>query len=255
MKISACIITLNEEKNLPRCLKSIQSVVDEIVVIDSGSSDQTREIAVQFGVKMIEKSWSGYVAQKNFAISQSTHPWILSVDADEELSPQLMESIRKLRQNESNASSIKGFAVSRLVYYRNHWIRHGDWFPDILVRLFQKDFAHFEGGHVHERLKVDGAIAKLEGALYHYTYQNREDREKRIQHYAKLWAVSALERGAKANSLSPFFHALARFCRGYFLKLGFLDGAIGFEVARGNAKEVYLKYQNLLELRKRNHGK
>lgn len=247
MKISACLITCNEEANLPRCLESVRDIVDEIIVVDSGSVDKTEKVATWFNARFIRKNWSGYVAQKNFALFQATHPWVLSIDADEELSPELIASVRELR-DKTNASPPAGYLVSRLVSYKNRWIRHGDWFPDLLVRLFQKNRGRFAGGRVHERLEISGAIEKLNGFLHHYTYRDRADREARIAHYAELWAASAHEAGRRAAPGASVTHALVRFLRGYVLKAGFLDGPIGWEIASGNAKEVYLKYRNLSKL-------
>ncbi|MES2307579.1 MAG: glycosyltransferase family 2 protein [Verrucomicrobiota bacterium] len=242
MKISACIITHNEEENLPRCLRSIQSLVDEVIVVDSGSTDQTASIASAFNARFIPHKWEGYVKQKNFAISQASHPWILSIDADEEISPALLENLLKLKQRTAHPS---GYEISRIVEYLGVKIFHGDWFPDRLVRLFQKEKAHFAGGEVHERLEIDGPIEKIEGYLWHYTYRDREDRLHRIYKYASLWAKSAIQRGKTATPLSPLLHAGWRLFRGFILKRGFLNGALGWEIAWGNATEVFWKYELL----------
>jgi glycosyltransferase involved in cell wall biosynthesis len=242
MKISACIITLNEEKNLPRCLRSIQSFVDEIIIVDSGSNDGTAAVAASFHARFIPHSWEGYVKQKNFAISQASHPWILSIDADEEISAELLENLQQLKSRTTHPS---GYEVSRIVEYLGVQIFHGDWFPDRLVRLFQKDRARFAGGEVHERLEVDGPIEKIGGYLWHYTYRDREDRLRRIHKYAALWAKSALQRGKTATPVSPLLHAGWRLFRGFILKRGFLNGALGWEIAWGNATEVFWKYQLL----------
>jgi glycosyltransferase involved in cell wall biosynthesis len=247
MKISACLIACNEELNLPRCLASVGPVVDEIIVVDSGSTDKTQKIASTYNARFISKDWSGYVAQKNFALDQAVHPWILSIDADEELSPELADSIRRLREHPP-ADPPSGYLFSRLVSYRGRWIRHGDWYPDFLVRLFQKKWGHFAGGQVHERLQIEGETKKLDGFLHHYTYLDRVDREARIARYAELWAASAHEQGICAQPWTPAVHAIARFIRGSLVRGGFLDGPIGFEIACGNAREVYLKYHHLRKL-------
>jgi len=253
MKISACIITLNEERDLPRCLTSIVPVVDEIVVVDSGSADGTSNVARQFGARVVHQDWLGYVGQKNFALSQAVHPWVLSIDADEELSPELAASIAKLKSNPPSDSlnTPYGYEISRVVFYRGRWIRHGDWYPDRLVRLFQRDHAKFSGGQVHERLEVPGTHPPLSGDLRHFTYDNATDRTDRCVKYAGLWAQSAQAQGKRAELWSPLLHAAARFCKGFFLKGGFLDGAIGWEIAIGNAREVWLKYYLLRQLQSR----
>jgi glycosyltransferase involved in cell wall biosynthesis len=247
MKISGCLITLNEERNLPRCLKSLAPLVDEILLIDSGSTDRTLEIAREFGARILHQDWLGYVAQKNFALAQAAHPWILSLDADEEISPELAASIAEIKARSDN-DAINGYQVSRLVHYRGRWIRHGDWYPDRLVRLFRRDAARFTGGRVHEKLELPGEHPLLPGHLHHYTYENAADRAARSANYAALWAQSAHEAGTRAYPWSAPLHAAARFLKGYFLKAGFLDGAIGWDIALGNAREVALKYRLLQKL-------
>jgi len=249
MRISACLITLNEEENLPRCLRSLQGLVDEIVIVDSGSTDATPKIAEEFGARFIHHDWAGYVGQKNFALDQAAHDWVFSIDADEEVSPALAAGIELVRKIDNDADLPAGYEVNRLVRYLGKWVYHGDWFPDILVRLFRRDKARFEGGRVHERLVLDGPVESLPGYLHHYTYRDRADRQKRIGHYARLWAETAAENGKTAGPLAPATHAFARFCKGFFLKRGFLDGALGFEIATGNAREVWLKYKELRRLR------
>jgi len=253
MKISACIITLNEERNLPRCLKSVTRVADEILVVDSGSKDRTVEIARQFGARVVPQDWLGYVGQKNFALDQAAHPWVLSIDADEELSPELVNSIGQVKPTLAvdSPDSPSGYEVSRVVYYRERWIRHGDWYPDRLVRLFQRDKVRFSGGRVHERLEAPGTHPLLPGDLRHYTYENAADRADRCAHYAALWAQSAFEDGRRATVWSAPLHSLARFSKGFFLKQGFLDGAVGWDIAMGNAREVWLKYYLLRQLQER----
>jgi len=253
MKISACLITLNEERNLPRCLASVAPLVDEIVVIDSGSTDATVAIAQKFGACVIRQDWLGYVGQKNFALAQAAHPWVLSIDADEEISPELAEAITRLKPAASNDTAVlgtapSGYAFSRIVFYRNKWVRHGDWYPDRLVRLFRRNKARFTGGRVHEKLELDGDSPTLPGHLHHFTYENATDRAARCAKYAELWAQSAHEEHRRAGPLSAPLHAAARLLKGYVLKLGFLDGTVGWDVAAGNAREVWLKYTLLRKL-------
>jgi glycosyltransferase involved in cell wall biosynthesis len=246
MKISGCLITFNEERNLTRCLKSLAPLVDEIVLVDSGSTDRTLEIAGEFGARIIRQAWLGYVAQKNVALDHAAHPWVLSLDADEEISPELAAAIGRLKG--SSALEPNGYRVSRLVFYRGRWIRHGDWYPDRLVRLFRRDEARFAGGRVHEKLEIAGDHPLLPGHLHHFTYANAADRAARRNRYAELWARSAREAGACVYSWTGPLHAAARFFKGYFLKRGFLDGAVGWDIALGNAREVALKYKLLRSL-------
>jgi glycosyltransferase involved in cell wall biosynthesis len=250
MKISACIIALNEERNLPRCLASVAPLVDEILIVDSHSTDATPQIAQQFGARVVQQEWLGYVGQKNFALDQASHPWVLSIDADEEVSPELAASIARVKADPASElpGAPNGYEFARLVYYRGRWIRHGDWYPDRLVRLFRRAEARFSGGRVHERLDLAGEHPLLAGHLHHFTYTDPADRAARCAKYAKLWAETAHEKGRRAAPWSGPLHAIARFVKGYFLKAGLLDGAVGWDIAMGNAREVWLKYQLLGKL-------
>jgi len=256
MKISACIITHNEERNLPRCLKSVAPLVDEILIVDSGSTDATPEIAAQFGARLVHQDWLGYVGQKNFALAQALHSWVLSIDADEEISPELAASIARVKSDlaADSPGAPNGYQVSRIVFYRGRWIRHGDWYPDRLVRLFRRTEARFAGGRVHEKLELRGEHPILPGHLHHFTYEDAFDRSNRCARYAALWAQSAREQHRRAHIWSGPVHALVRLGKGFLLKGGFLDGAIGWDIAIGNAREVWLKYHLLWKLN-REHQK
>jgi glycosyltransferase involved in cell wall biosynthesis len=250
MKISACLITLNEERNLPRCLASVAPLVDEILVVDSGSTDATLDIARKFAARVVRRDWLGYVGQKNFALDNAAHSWVLSIDADEEISPELAASIARVRNDPAADApgAPNGYEVSRIVFYRGRWIRHGDWYPDRLARLFRRTEARFTGGHVHEKLELRGGHPILPGHLHHFTYEDASDRADRCARYAALWAQSAHEEHRRASAWSAPVHALARFGRGFVLKGGFLDGAIGWDIAVGNAREVWLKYHLLWKM-------
>ena len=250
MKISACIITLNEERNLPRCLQSVAPLVDEILVVDSGSTDATLDIVAKFGARVVHQDWLGYVDQKNFALAQAQHDWVLSIDADEELSPELAASISRMKADLTldKSGSPNGYEFSRIVFYRGRWIRHGDWYPDRLVRLFRRSEARFSGGRVHEKLELPGEHPILPGHLHHFTYENASDRAQRCEKYAELWAESAHEQHRRAFPWSGPLHALARFGKGFVLKRGFLDGAVGWDIAAGNAREVWIKYHLLRKM-------
>ena len=249
MKISVCIITLNEESDLPRCLASIKPVADEIVIVDSGSTDRTPFIATEHDARFIRHEWEGYVGQKNFALQKATKDWVLSIDADEELSPELQKEILQLKEASTDPEAV-GFEVPRVVFYEGKWIRFGDWYPDRLVRLFRKDRARFAGGSVHERLELQGSSLPLQGELHHYTYKNLEDQLARMNRYSTLWAESAAQEGKKAGALAPLLHATARFLRAFLIKGGFKGGFLGLKIARLNASEVYLKYKKLQQLGK-----
>lgn len=244
MKLSFCLITLNEEENLPRCLKSLEGLADEIVICDSHSRDQTCDIARSFGARVVSEDWKGFVGQKNSVISHASHDWIFSIDADEELSPELRTSLERWKTSPEPHDNEAWFAT-RCVYYEGAWIRHGDWYPDNVIRLFNRKQARFCGGHVHERIEGPTQFDTLNGDLFHYSYKNREDQMQRIRRYAELWVRSKQESGKTAGPLAPALHATGRFIRGYFLKGGFWDGTRGLTIARLNAYEVWLKYSLL----------
>jgi glycosyltransferase involved in cell wall biosynthesis len=218
--------------------------------VDSGSTDATLDIAGRFGARVVHQDWLGYVGQKNFALAQALHSWVLSIDADEEISPELAAAIARVKADPAaNAPGApNGYRVSRIVFYRDRWIRHGDWYPDRLVRLFRRTEAHFSGGRVHEKLELRGAHPILPGHLHHFTYEDAFDRANRCARYAELWAQTAHEQHRGVHFWSPPLHALARLAKGFLLKGGFLDGAIGWDIALGNAREVWLKYHLLWKI-------
>ena len=241
MKISFCLITLNEELNLPRCLKSCADLADEIIILDSGSADKTQQIARQFGARWQHQDWLGFVAQKNKVLSLARNDWAFSLDADEELSAELRDEVRALKQADA-PPGIAGFSMPRCVLYEGRWIRHGDWYPDRLVRLFRREGAKFAGGKVHERLEISGPVHSLRGDLYHYSFKDAADHWDRCQKYARLWAETRAEGGKRPGPLSPALHGAFRWLRGYIFRAGFLDGPQGWRIARLNAREAWLKY-------------
>ena len=247
MKITFCLITLNESSNLQRCLESCQALADEIVIVDSGSTDDTEKIGEAFGVKWFHQDWLGFRDQKNMALDLASNDWVFSIDADEALSPQLITEIKAIKASQMSGK-IVGFDMPRCVKYEGRWIRHGDWYPDRLVRLFLKDKGRFAGGRVHERLEIDGTLNAFRGELEHYSYTDVDDHWRRCQYYAKLWAEGKYELGTKVGPLSGVSHALFRWIRGYLLKRGYLDGAQGLRIANMCAREVSLKYSLLRQM-------
>ena len=250
MKISFCLIILNEEENLMRCLRSCADLADELVIVDSGSTDGTARIASEFGARFVHQDWLGYVEQKNKVLSLAQNEWVFSLDADEELSPALRKEILTLKQTTATGD-VSGFSMPRCVLYEGRWIRHGDWYPDRLTRLFRRERVKFAGGRVHERLEISGAVTPLRGDLHHYSFRDAADHRARGDRYAKLWAQDKYEAGKTAGALSPVLHGAFRWLRGYVLKRGFLDGAQGWRIANISAREVALKYRLLRELNQR----
>lgn len=254
MKISFCIITLNEEQNLPRCLASCADLADEIIVLDSGSTDGTERVAKEFGARWETQEWHGYVAQKNRVLSLASCDWVFSLDADEELSPRLRTEIRKLKAREPR-ERISGYSMPRCVFYEGRWIRHGNWYPDRLTRLFRRHRARFTGGKVHELLEVSGKIRRLRGELNHYSFRNMEDHWMRCRKYAALWAETRHEAGDTPGPLTPYLRSAFRWLRGFFIKAGILDGLLGLKIANICAREVFLKYSILRELNRKSRNK
>lgn len=251
MSVSAAIITLNEADNLARCLRSLEGLVQEVVVVDCGSTDETRQIACNYGARVVEHPWEGFVGQKNFALQQCRHPWVFSIDADEEISPALREELgevlphldRRLQEED-----IRAYAVPRRVFYLGRWIRYGDWNPDFVTRLCLRESAHFAGGAVHESLVHEGKVQRLQEVLHHYTYQGVRDHVERMQRYSTLWAEGQAAAGQRAGLLSAPAHAGFRFLRALLLKRGLMDGWRGVLIASLSAYEVFLKYRKLRKM-------
>ncbi|MCX7975020.1 MAG: glycosyltransferase family 2 protein [Candidatus Aminicenantes bacterium] len=245
MKISAVIITHNEEERLPAALQSLEGVVSEIIVVDSFSTDGTVKIAHRFGCRVFEREWSNYADQKNYGNSQANYPWILSLDADERLSPELREEIISLLPTEPDCV---GFSMPRQVFYLGRWIRHGGWYPDRRVRLFRRDKAHWEGEFVHEKLVIEGEIRKLRGNLLHFTYRNITDHMRRINLFSELGAKKLYAQRKKCRWYHLAFLPPLRFLRNYLFLGGFLDGFPGLIIAVLSSYALFARYAKLKEI-------
>jgi glycosyltransferase involved in cell wall biosynthesis len=250
IQITVCIITLNEEEALPRCLKSVKPFADEIIVVDSGSKDRTEAISREHGARFVFQEWLGYGKQKNFAFELAQTNWIFSIDADEEVSEELCENILRIKK-QGRHHPPAAFEICRLPFYEGKWIYHGDWYPDWLPRLFRKYKAKTVGGRVHEKIKVYGKCERIKGHLYHYSYKDENDRRERIRHYVNLWLESAIKRSKRRIfPIEPEARAAWRWLRAYVIRRGFMDGKIGWKIALGNAWETRLKYQELRKLQR-----
>ncbi|MEM7372247.1 MAG: glycosyltransferase family 2 protein [Bacteroidota bacterium] len=243
--ISVVIITRNEEANIKACLESVQTVADEIVVVDAGSTDRTEEICRGFDVRFVTKDWINYSANKNFANELATHPYILSLDADERLSAELRTSILDKKDSLSGV-----FEFSRQSFYCGKWIRRCGWYPDYKVRLFPKDGSQWVGEFVHERLhyREDASLQRLAGDLIHYTNYSLDDHLERIDRYSSLHAQSMLEKGKRASWYKLLFSPLYRFLKMYVLQQGFREGYLGFQLSIVSAFAVFLRYAKLKRL-------
>jgi glycosyltransferase involved in cell wall biosynthesis len=246
-KLSVTIITFNEEKNIDRCIQSATKVADEIVVVDSLSSDRTKEICLSHQVVFIENPFAGHIEQKKFAASKSAHDHILNIDADEALSDELAASIMKEKENGFPAD---GYTMNRLNYYCGKWIRHGTFYPDKKLRLFNVKKTEYGGYNPHDRVILQvGSVAKhLKGDLLHFTYQSFEEHLEKIKYFSTIAAKSLNKRGRPSSYFRVLMSPVWSFFHSYILKLGLLDGKEGFMIAKLTAKHSFLKYRSLARL-------
>ena len=244
MRVSVCIITKDEEGNLPECLDSVKWA-DEIVVVDSRSRDRTREIAAAAGAKVLERDFPGHIEQKNFAVGQAAHDWVLCIDADERLSPELSASGRRALEDPGDRA---GFECARLTFHGGRPIRHGGWYPDRKLRLFDRRRARWGGRNPHDHVVADGPVGRLEGDLLHHSYRSLSDHVRQIDFFTTIAAREKKARGERSSLFRLALHPFGKFLRMYFLKAGFLDGTAGFVVAVTGAYYVFLKYAKLREL-------
>ena len=243
--LTAVIITKNEASNISRCLTSLQSVAEEVLVIDSGSTDDTVTVARQLGARVITSEWKGYALTKNFGNDLASNDWILSIDADEVISPELATEILQLKLTAGEA-----YAFNRLNNFFGQWIKHSGWFPDWKTRIFDRRNAYWVGAHVHEKLKFSESVQtkKMKGLLYHYSYQSHEDHWNRIELYSSLSAAELFASRAKPSWLKQKGGPAFRFFKTYLLNKGFLDGRAGWIISKRAARTVALKYEKLNQL-------
>jgi glycosyltransferase involved in cell wall biosynthesis len=241
-QITGTIITLNEEDHIGAAVASM-SVCDEIIVVDSGSLDRTCIIARQLGARVIERPWEGYSKQKNFAASQARHDWILSVDADEQLSAELAAEIAQWK---SNSDSRSAMSMPRRASYMGRWIRHSGWYPDWKIRLYDRRRASWKGDFVHEALVVDGEVGRFTNDLLHNPYRAWADHYNRIDRYTQLAAEAARKSGRRANPLKLVFGPPLFFIKTLFIQAGILDGWRGIAIAYMGARYVFLREFRIL---------
>lgn len=240
-RLSACLITLNEEHNLPRVLKSLEGIADEVVVVDSGSTDGTAEIAREHGAQFFERAWTNYSEQKNYAAEHATNDWVLSLDADEEVSCVLQTSLLEWKKHEP-AFSV--YEVARKTWYLGAWIEHSGWYPDFQRRLYRRDAAIF-AGIIHEALRFDGAPGRLYGDLLHYTVRSLAEHEANVEKYTTLAARQMFESGKRTWKGALWLGTPWSWFQNFFLRGGILDGHRGALISRMAARSVRLKYAKL----------
>ena len=242
-KLSVYMITYNNERTVERALKSV-AWADEIVVVDSFSTDKSMEICRRFTEKVIQRKWPGHQEQYQYAADLTTHPWIMFVDADEEVPPELAEEIQ--REIREGARGLDGFIVYRRTYYLGRWIRHGGWYPDREIRIYRRNQGRWEGG-LHAKVVVTGRIRPLKNYYFHYNYLNISEQIQTIDRYSRI----AVEDMVKINKpfwfLNLVFNPPLRFFKDYFLKRGFLDGMPGFVIAISTSYYVFIKHAKLWE--------
>jgi len=248
IKLSAIIITYNEERNISRCIESLKDVADEIIVVDSFSADRTHEICIEHGVRFIKNKFEGHIEQKNFALNQASYPYIISLDADEALSDILKTSILSIKSN-WNADAYK---LSRLTNYCGKWIHHCGWYPDRKLRIAKKDQVRWGGENPRDRLELihGGKTVTLKGDLLHYSFYSIEEHVKQINKFTDIRAIQMHKKGRKASLLNILISPIFKFFKSYIFKLGFLDGFYGYVVCRNSAYATFLRYIKLHQLNK-----
>lgn len=244
--LSLAIICLNEATNIERCIRSVP-FADEVIVVDSGSSDGTPEIAAKLGAKVFSEEWRGFRAQKQRATDLCSHNWILSLDADEALSPESAAELETLLRS-NHLDNFDGYSFPRLSFNLGRWIRHGGWHPDLQLRLFDRTRASWQGGDkVHERVSAKN-IHRLENSIFHYPFANLADQIETNNRYSGLGAEELKAKGKRFSVTKLMFKPWSKFIESYFIKRGFMDGLPGFIIAVGAAYSVFLKFAKLWEL-------
>jgi glycosyltransferase involved in cell wall biosynthesis len=247
MKVSVVIITYNEEDRLEDALKSSLPIADEIVVVDSFSTDKTVEIAARYNARVFRHKFVDFGSQKNLAMNKAANQWVLNLDADERVSPELAESILKLKQLPQPPAD--GFLIKRKTAYLGRWIRHSGWYPDKKLRLFRKDKSQWDG-RVHERLVLMGKLCPLAGEILHYTYRHISDHVNRINRYSAMQAEDIVKKNKKLLLLRLLLLPPITFFRFYIWKAGILDGFPGFVIALISSWGTAMKYLKAMEIKR-----
>lgn len=245
--ISAFIVCCNEERQIRRCLESVK-FCDEIVVVDSGSTDRTLQICAEYTSKITHQDWQGYVLQKRFALGQCSSDWVLNIDADEEVSEELQEEILGiLRNDKAGKVQTNGFLLNRVVFFLDRWWRKGGWYPEYRLRLCRRSVTKWGGEDPHEKAEVSGETKRCKGELHHYSFTDLTDYVRRMNTLSSNATASLMRRGIKASAATILLRSFARFFKFYVSKLGFREGMAGLIVAAIEAHSVLLKYAKLWE--------
>ena len=245
--ISAVIITFNEEKNIGRCLASLQGIADDIVVVDSFSKDKTEEICKEYQVRFVQHAFEGHIEQKNWAITQAKYPHVLSLDADEALDETLKKAILAVKEN----WKFNGYTMNRLTNYCGSWVHHCGWYPDTKLRLWDSRLGSWGGDNPHDKFELQSEhkqTSHLKGDILHYSYYTLEDHYKQVTYFTDILAKAQYQKGKKAPLLVLLFSPIVKFIKDYFIKKGFLDGKVGFQICRISAYATFTKYRKLRRL-------
>ncbi len=246
IKLSTVIITLNEQDQIERCIKSVQDISDEILVVDSYSTDKTEEICRSLGARFVQNPFAGHIEQKNHALDLAKNQYVLSLDADEALGPELKESIKKVL-SEFKADA---YSMNRLTNYVGHWVRHCDWYPDVKIRLLKKGKGRWGGTNPHDMIIMQDncTVEHLTGDILHYSYKSISDHVAQTNKFTTIAAKAAYAKGVRSSNFKIVTRPVLKFFKDYFLRLGFLDGRYGFIICFINSLSALLKYSKIKEL-------
>jgi len=244
VKVSALVIAHNEEKNIRRCLESL-SWADEIVLVDAESQDGTVQIAKEYTQRVYSQPWGGFVAQRNWALQQAQHQWVLFLDADEVISPRLREEIEALKTK--GIGECRGFEIPRKSFYLGGWVNHCGWYPNYQLRLFDREEGKWEGGMIHEKVKVQGRVERLKGEILHYPYPDLSSHLQRLDNYSTLKAEDLYHQGKRPHFWDLLFRPFFKFLKMFFLRFGFLEGMRGLIISCFGAYYSFLGYAKLFE--------
>ena len=246
IQLSVVIITFNEEKNISRCLDSVMRIANDVVVVDSFSTDKTKQICIEKGVRFVEHKFDGHIEQKNWAITQAKHQYVLSLDADEALTPELQKAIIEIKNN----WQADGYSFNRLTNFCGTWIKHCGWYPDKKLRLWDTAKGKWGGDNPHDKVIMDkkASVKHIDLDILHYSFYTVEQHLKQIDFFTDISAKAAFEKGKTSNGFTIFYKSTFKFFRDYFLKLGFLDGYHGYVVCKNSAHAKRMKYTKLREL-------
>ncbi len=247
-KISACIISYNEEKKIEDCLKSLVGIVDEIIVVDSLSTDKTKEIVQKYTDKIFDQEFLGHVEQKNIAVEKASHDWILSLDCDERLTDELKESILKIKDNIETADA---YRMARKTFYVYRWLNYC-WYPDFKVRIFNRNTARWGGTNPHDRIELKGKnVVTLKGDIQHFSFNSISEHIKTIDNFTEIGAQQIIKKGKSVSLVSPFTHGIWTFIKLYIFKKGFMDGYAGLVVSVLSGMHAFIKYTKVIVLREK----